>query len=506
MDSKEESLIAQLGKIPFYLFIGILVIRLLAIVLMGPMPQDAYYFFYAQHPALSYFDHPPAIAYLLKAFTWVLGQNVFAIKLADSVLTALTSLAVYQLALKFFPKYGSKKVIVLFLSTLMVSILSLVSTPDTPLLFFWTLSLLALYNAIFKEKKVWWLIAGVLMGLAFDSKYTAVFLPFGMLLFLLLSNSKRKYLGSIGPWLSCLTMVVVGLPVIIWNVSNHFASFAFQGSQRMNDVAALQIKPKFLLGLLGHQLFLLVPVLFIGILYTIYKLIKTYGRQLHKISPEQIFLLCFFLPIFLAFLSLSPIYWIKINWMMPAYVTGTLLAASYISIKWMRIQLIASFIIHFALLIELVFYPVPIKSDDTWIGWKTLYNAVEVVKKQQNAAFIFSADNYKTSAELNLYSQDGFIYGENVIGKNALQFDFIGTNLDLLKGKDAIYVDSDPSFKDSKPSSVLPSEVLPYFTSVTQLSPILINLNGKPVRKFFVYRCKGYKSVQKRPATDFLHN
>jgi len=497
MGLREKSTGFKIDKLPFYLFIAVLLIRLIAIGLMGPMPQDAYYFFYAQHPDLSYFDHPPAIAYLLKLFTWILGKNVFAIKLADSVLTALTSIAVYQLALKFFTKNESQKIIVLFLSTLMVSIISLVSTPDTPLLFFWTLSLLALFKALFEEKKVWWLLAGVLMGLAFDSKYTAIFLPFGLFVFLLLNQPKRKLLLTIWPWLSLIIMVLVTSPVIIWNLKNHFASFAFQGSQRMHDAAVLELKPKFILGLLGHQLLLLIPILFMAVLYALYKTIRTYGRSLSKIPATNLFLLCFFLPIFVGFLLLAPIYWIKINWMMPSYITGIMLAAAYINKKWFNIQIIISFIVHLGLLVELLFYPVPIKSDDTWVGWQKLYQKVSEIKNKQRADFVFSADNYKTSAELNLYS-NYFIYGQNVIGENALQFDYIGTKLITLNGKNAIYVDSDPGFENDGPNTVQPHAVLPYFDSVTQLQPIIIKEKGKEARKFFIYLCKGYIFHQKK--------
>ena len=45
-----------------FLLIGI---RLIFTGIMGIMPQDAYYDFYAQHLDLSYYDHPPMIAYLL---------------------------------------------------------------------------------------------------------------------------------------------------------------------------------------------------------------------------------------------------------------------------------------------------------------------------------------------------------------------------------------------------------------------------------------------------------
>src|ERR1700761_489936 len=76
----------------------IVLVRLLFIGVMGPMPQDAYYYFYSQHPALSYFDHPPAIACLLRFFTFCFGKNVFALKLADSVVTFFTIISFYHLS------------------------------------------------------------------------------------------------------------------------------------------------------------------------------------------------------------------------------------------------------------------------------------------------------------------------------------------------------------------------------------------------------------------------
>ncbi|HZK63970.1 MAG TPA: glycosyltransferase family 39 protein, partial [Puia sp.] len=79
----------------------IVIIRLVFITIMGIMPQDAYYDFYAQHLDLSYYDHPPMIAYLLRLFTSIFGKKVFALKLADSIVTWLTVLAFYRLARRF---------------------------------------------------------------------------------------------------------------------------------------------------------------------------------------------------------------------------------------------------------------------------------------------------------------------------------------------------------------------------------------------------------------------
>ncbi len=38
------------------------------------------------------------------------------------------------------------------------------------------------------------------------------------------------------------------------------------------------------------------------------------------------------------------------------------------------------------------------------------------------------------------------VYSKNVVGEQGLQFDFIGTDLHKLNGKDAIYIDSNPRF------------------------------------------------------------
>src|ERR1700750_1937138 len=76
----------------------IICIRLIFTGIMGIMPQDAYYYFYASHLDLSYYDHPPMIAYLLRFFTGVFGKNVWAIKLADTITTGISVFAFYRLA------------------------------------------------------------------------------------------------------------------------------------------------------------------------------------------------------------------------------------------------------------------------------------------------------------------------------------------------------------------------------------------------------------------------
>lgn len=468
------------NKVLLFTALFIFVLRLIFIGAMGLMPQDAYYYFYGEHPALSYYDHPPAIAWLLKAFTAILGNKAYAVKLADSVTTLGTMIAFYHLSLHFLSRHRAANAFVVLFSTLMVTILSLVSTPDVPLMLFWTLSLLFLYRAVFLEKKAYWLLAGVMMGLAFDSKYTAVFLPAGLLLFLITSTHYRKWLLSPWLWSALLLMMLASSPVIIWNIQHDMASFRFQSTGRAGGI---EVRPLDVLGVIGHQAAILMPVLFFSLWVLLYKTIR------RKLSGEHLFLLSFFLPLFLLFFLISPVYWVKINWMMPAYISGIIWVSTYLSMKYIRWQQVFALVVHLALAIELVFYPVPVNSDDVWLGWSEMAGSVKSLKKQYPEDFIFSADDYKTSAVLNFY-MDEMVYGQNILGRKALQFDYVGTDINDLAGRNALFINSE--IGDATDEKRFTDTLRKYFSTVQTLPPIVVKGYGKVIREFQVYRCLEY--------------
>lgn len=471
---------------------GFQLFRFLLLPFFGMMPQDAYYNFYGEHLALSYFDHPGMIGYLLRLFTTIFGKSVFVIKFTDFTVTSATLYAFYHLAGCFLSKSKQNLALGLMGSTFLVSVLSTISTPDVPLLLFWTLSLIALYHAVFRQQKMAWLLAGLLMGLAFDSKYTAVLLQFGLILFLILSNKYRKNLLSIWFWLSLLISILVTFPVFYWNYQHDFASFLFQSKTRTGDISKFQLKPNLFLGTVGTQMFLLLPVAFCGLVLFSFKFIKKVLVRWILPSDQILFLLCFFLPAFLGFFLISPIYWVKINWMMPGYITGIIFLTVFISQKSAKINSWISTILHIAFAVEVIFYPVPIKSDDTWFGWKQLAEQVQILQKTHPNTFIFSADSYKTSAELRFFLPQK-IYAQNIIGKPALEFDYVGDNMLLLQGKNALFLDSDPGFHDVSKNGIAPPELKFYFKNIQELEPIIIKNGNRAVRKFWVYYCEGYR-------------
>ncbi|MBU3010069.1 glycosyltransferase family 39 protein [Polaribacter vadi] len=473
--------------------LGFQLFRLILLPFMGLMPQDAYYYLYGQNLSLSYFDHPGMIGYCLRFFTDVFGQTVFVVKLTDFVITSLTLFSFYKLASYFLSKQKVENAIVLLASTLFISILSFNSTPDVPLLLFWTLSIICLYKAIFEEKKWYWIFGGIAMGLAFNSKYTALVLQIGLILFVIFSNKHRKLLFSPWFWFCLIISLAITFPVWYWNYQNEFASFAFQSSERTSSISEFKLNPGFFFGAIGHQLFLLLPVLFLVFITFTFKFIKRALLKFKLPPTKTLFLLAFFIPTFVGFFSLTPIYWVKLNWMMPSYITGIILAGMFISKKLLKIQVIFSVVFHFLFALQILFYLVPIKSDDTWVGWKELAIETEKLQEKYTNTFVFSDDNYKTSACLKFYLDDK-VYAQNIIGLPALHFDYLGDELSTLNGKNAIFIDSDKRFKNKDKKGENHPKIDHYFDKVTELTPIIIKRNGKEIRKYWVFYCENYKA------------
>jgi len=473
--------------------LGFQVFRLCLLPFMGLMPQDAYYYLYGQNLSLSYFDHPGMIGYLLRFFTDIFGTSVFVVKFTDLCVTSLTLISFYVLASYFLSKKKLQRAFILVASTVFISILSFNSTPDVPLLLFWTLSLLCLYKAIFEDKKWFFILGGIAMGLSFNSKYTAILLQFGLLGFLIFSNKYRKLLLSPWLWSALIISVAVTFPVWYWNYQHEFASFVFQSSERTSSISEFKISPKNFFGAVGHQMFLLLPVLFLIFVTFTFKYAKRALLKFKLPNSRTLFLLAFFIPTFVGFFILTPIYWVKLNWMMPSYITGIIIAGMFIGKKLLKVQLIFSIVFHLLFSLQILFYLVPIKSDDTWVGWEELATEIGNLEEKKADTFVFSNDNYKTTACLNFFMEEK-VYAQNIIGLPALHFDYLGDNLASLQSQNALFIDSDKRFKNRDKLGSIHPLLVSHFKNVTELAPIIIKINGTNSRKFWVFYCTDYQT------------
>ncbi|HEX7231534.1 MAG TPA: glycosyltransferase family 39 protein, partial [Candidatus Binatia bacterium] len=192
-------------------------LRVLIASLIDLSPQEAYYWNYAMHPAFSYFDHPPMIAWVINAGQILLGKNELGVRMGGLLLTLLSTWLLFLLGRFWFGRRAGLWAALIFQSVPLYFVYGVLITPDVPLMFFWLLTLYLISLAVREERKWAWYLAGVALGLSLLSKYTAIFLVPSTLLLLMLDRRHRTWLLRKEPYLALLIAALLFTPVIFWN-------------------------------------------------------------------------------------------------------------------------------------------------------------------------------------------------------------------------------------------------------------------------------------------------
>jgi len=100
-------------------------------------PQEAYYWQYARHPALSYFDHPPAAAWTIRAFTRLLGESARVVRLAAVAWSVVFCVFFFLSGRRLFGPRVALLATATMLVTPFFSLGQTIITPDGPLAAAW---------------------------------------------------------------------------------------------------------------------------------------------------------------------------------------------------------------------------------------------------------------------------------------------------------------------------------------------------------------------------------
>lgn len=202
------------------------VIKALLGIFLPLSPDEAYYWVWSHHLQLSYYDHPAFVSWLA-----LLGQpfeDFFsAVRIPTMVMSHLT-IGLWLLLLKdTFSEAQSYWFLVLALVLPFTGVGGIFLTPDVPLLFFWTLTLLLTKNLIQTQKAADALLAGLSLGLGFTSKYNSVLvLPIVVLWLFFAVTDKKKF--GVFLFMGVVGALMTSFPVWYWNLTNDLTSFGFQ--------------------------------------------------------------------------------------------------------------------------------------------------------------------------------------------------------------------------------------------------------------------------------------
>ena len=335
------------------------------------------------------------------------------------------------------------------------------------------------------------------LGLALVSKYTAVFFPFSVFLFLLVSSEHRNHLKKIEPYLGLIIAFLIFSPVLIWNGQHHWASLAFQSTERAGEMKTFNGEE--LGAFFASQIGIITPLVFGGFCLAIGSGLKEFWR-----NPiwQETFLLSLALPMVGLFTLVATREWVKMNWLIPAYPPLLLLMVAYYRNRTFRWEWIyrgyACWTWISVVLFFIVFHLWPLVpqikvsgSADTMTGWSDLARHVETIQNEKNGKgipFVFSW-GHKTASELQFYLKGHpTTFAQTVLGKKALAYDYWFDPKPLM-GKDALFVWSDFEHFPDESSGLLEK----YFTRVEKLEPFVVYRGRNLLRTFHLYRCYGYK-------------
>jgi 4-amino-4-deoxy-L-arabinose transferase-like glycosyltransferase len=231
----------------------------LAAAAAAPLTEDeAYYRLWAASLQLGYYDHPPMIAWWIRAGMSLAGDNAFGIRLIPSLASGLTGLLVFDLAGRLgADRATAARASVWYNATLLAGIGGAIATPDAAATPFWVLTLWCLTRTGGAREVRWWLAAGAAAGLACLSKYSSLFIAPGVLIWLAVSPGGLKRLAKPGPWAAAaIATALFGLNVA-WNAQHHWVTL----DKQFGRLAPHALKPQYLVELIVGQFLLLNPLI-----------------------------------------------------------------------------------------------------------------------------------------------------------------------------------------------------------------------------------------------------
>lgn len=411
---------ARLGRLTLAIVAAGLLVRVVIAALVPLLPDEAYYWEWSRRLAGGYFDHPPAVAWLIAGGTALLGPTPLGVRLGTLLSGTGTIVLVVAIARRLGGSGAAFRAAVLLLCAPLVTIGLAIATTDAPALCAIAAALLCILIALEHPVRSaastrWWLMAGIAFGCGLLSKLTSGIVGASVAVALLARPSLRRQLAAPGPWLAVLCAALVATPVIWWNAHHDWISLRFQlthglGAPKRGSVLGRE------LSLFGAQLGLVSPGIFLLALGATW-------RALRESRPDDgepatttravdgPFLLAVVGALVLAFFAYSAIRRpVEANWPAPALVALIPLVAisSGLTIRrWWPAAAAAGGVLVAAALLQLAIpvLPLPAPRDPVAraFGWRSLAAAADSTRDALGGtgdAVWLAADRYPDAAEM----------------------------------------------------------------------------------------------------------
>lgn len=475
-------------KIFYTLLIIITLLKVIFISFTMVIDDEAYYYIYSKHLSAGYIDHGPVIAYMIKFFTLVFGDNSFGIRISGVILTLIAVLVIFKVLEKEGKGLGYITGNIIN-TTILFFAGSIIITPDTPMAFFFTLTILFYYLAYFRDKKYFYL-AGILLGFSMLSKISVAFPAIGIFIFPFLIKEKRNNIKYKEFWISFIIAFIIFLPFIIWNINNNFAfvKYQFKHISRIGDIGDF-------FDLWGAQAGFLFPILFVFSFYLPFKYIFEFYIKKINLNKDKIYFSLISIVPFIYFIYNSFKHRYEANWPVVCFMGGLFLFSIYVKEKFNKmkiyyyIQIFTSFVLILIIILHVFFPFLPLKGNNDITNRYYYYNFLYDLKKYYNEnkeikKYRIVSNNYQLPSMINLYVKpEKEAICLSIRGYHETLYSFI-YNDNLLKGKDYLFIWYGTKF---------PKSYSKYFKSVKKVKTFYSYRKKKKIKTFILWFAENYK-------------
>ena len=508
---------SQLKKYLFFLILVSTVIRAIIAYTVELGNDEVYYRTFALYHGYSHYDYPPMVVWIIQLFSLDFHfHSDFIIRLAAIIFCSINTYLIFLIGKKVKDELTGFYAALLYTASIYCFVISgTFILPDSPLLFFWLLSIYFLVNSIsqLKPKKsevryvdLELLLAGLFIGLALLSKYQSAFLWLGTFIYIIFYN--RSWLKSKTLYISLLFSIVLFLPVIVWNFYIHLISYSYQRDSL--DIFHYTLHPEYfkkdLLGTIFYNNpfnFFIEVIALIALFKGRNFIQKKYSALLLSVSLPLIFIVIVY-----SFFNLTSPHWTG-----PAYISFIIISAAWLSARKHKVLIpnIIKFSLSFTLLtvilgfVEINYDILNLKNNNItelvkndfshdMYGWKQLQEKFShIIAKQHNNDMNVDAhivsNNLFSAAHLDYYVANSLHKKLFVIGDLSNIHEYNGINNQFensQKGSDAWFITMSPDHFNpkvyfiNKYHAIIPSDIIP------------IIRNNIAVKYAFVYKLKNF--------------
>lgn len=285
--------------------------------------DEAYQWMWSRRLDWAYYSKPPLIAWIQWLGTHLWGHTAFGIRFFSPVFAFTMGLVLWNFLRRHTNEEAAFWATAIFAATPFFAVGSTLLTVDSPTVFFYTLSVLAMWQALETDRLRWWCLTGVTMALGFLSKFFSPFLWAGFFLYAAVTPGARKQFKRPGLWLALAVNLLALAPVWWWNQRHDWVTLVHLGERGgLQEPGGLHFQSAgaFLVSVAA----LLNPFFFLAVTAAVMGFVRARGLPL-----LQRFLLCAALPVFVFYLALACHAKAQPNWIAPASPALFLFAILY---------------------------------------------------------------------------------------------------------------------------------------------------------------------------------